>query len=125
MVTFVFQVKNFFDTVNENVILMDLYNKNKSKYYPDEPHPEVEVIFEGEKGKIIINIKRNETLIKERNNINKNNQLYKNVLIIFLDTVSRAHFIRKMPKTITFLNNFTKYEANPLKKYDNFSIFKI
>ena len=108
--------KNFFDTVNENIILMDLYNKNKSKYYPDEPHPEVEVIFEGEKGKIIINIKRNETLIKERNNINKNNQLYKNVLIIFLDTVSRAHFIRKMPKTIKFLNNFTKYEANPLKK---------
>lgn len=51
---------------------MDLYNKNKSKYYPDEPHPEVEVIFEGEKGKIIINIKRNETLIKERNNINEN-----------------------------------------------------
>lgn len=105
---------------------MDLYNKNKSKYYPDEPHPEVEVIFEGEKGKIIINIKRNETLIKERNNINKNNQLYKNVLIIFLDTVSRAHFIRKMPKTIKFLNKFSKYETNPLKKkYDIFSIFKI
>ena len=45
--------KSFYEVVNENIILMDLYNENKNKYYPNEPKPEVEVFFEGEKGKII------------------------------------------------------------------------
>lgn len=109
--------KSFYEVVNENIILMDLYNENKNKYYPNEPKPEVEVFFEGEKGKIIINIQKNNSLIKEREKkINKDISMYKNILIIFFDTVSRAHFIRKFPKTIKFLNKFSKYETNYLKK---------
>jgi len=59
-------IKKFYTTVNQNIILMDLYNKNKNKYYPNIPHPEVEVIFERKKGKIRIKVSKNETLIKER-----------------------------------------------------------
>jgi hypothetical protein len=74
--------KEFYITVNQNIILMDLYNKNKDKYYPNQFRPEVEVIFKENQGKIRINIQRNETLIKERKNeINKSNQMYKNNLI--------------------------------------------
>ena len=63
---------------------MDLYNKNKDKYYPDQPKPEIEVIFRGNQGKIRINVERNETLIKERKNkINERNLIYKNILIFF------------------------------------------
>lgn len=60
--------KEFDVTVNQNIILMDLYNKNKDKYYPNQPRPEIEVIFKENKGKIRINIQRNEILIKERKN---------------------------------------------------------
>ena len=64
---------------------MDLYNKNKDKYYPNQPRPEIEVIFKENKGKIKINIQRNETLIKERKNkIKKRNQMYKNNLIYYI-----------------------------------------
>ena len=78
---------------------MDLYNKNKVKYYPNRPRPEIEVKFENEKGKLIINVHKNITLIKEKKKFmmrNKKYIMYKNVLVMFLDTVSRAHFFRKL-----------------------------
>ena len=48
--------------------------------------------------------------------------MYKNILIIFLDTVSRCHFMRKLPKTMKFLNYFMKYETNPSKR--NMTVFQ-
>lgn len=115
--------KNFENYVNEKVILMDLYNKNKKKYYPNISKPEIELILEDYGGKIIFNIQRNKTLIKEREKIIKKKKLlYKNILILFLDTLSRAHFHRKFPKTIKFLNKFSKYETNESKK--NMTIFQ-
>ena len=47
--------KSFQEYVNSNVILMDLYNENKTKYYPNKPKPEIEVYFKGDYGKLIIN----------------------------------------------------------------------
>ena len=112
-------IKSFEEEIYKRVILMDLYKKNKDKYYPNINKPEIEVIFQGEIGKIIINIEKNETLIKEREKISsrrKNIFKYKNVLILFFDTLSRAHFFRKFPKTVKFLDKFTKYETNIKKK---------
>ena len=91
--------KNFQSFIYDNAILMDLYNKNKVKYYPNRPRPEIEVKFENEKGKLIINVHKNITLIKEKKKFmmrNKKYIMYKNVLVMFLDTVSRAHFFRKL-----------------------------
>ena len=116
---------SFEDTINQKIILMDLYNKDKEKYYPNKETPEIEVILTEDAGKIVFNIRKNETLIKEREEIinkNKNKPIYKNVLIMFLDTLSRAHFFRKFPKTIKFFENFSKYEKNPLKK--NMTVFQ-
>jgi hypothetical protein len=42
--------------------------------------------------------------------------MFKNVLVIFFYTISRAHFFIKFPKTIRFLEQFTKYEKNLKKK---------
>ena len=118
--------KSFQKEIYKKIILMDLYNKNKDKYYPNISYPEIEVIFDGEIGKIIINIEKNETLIKEREKkINrKNNSIinYKNVLILFFDTLSRAHFFRKFPKIVRFLDIFSRYETNSFKK--NMSTFQ-
>ena len=120
--------KSFEDDINNKIILMDLYNKDKEKYYPNREIPEIEVILSENGGKIKINIRKNETLIKERERIifnNKNKMKYKNILIIFIDTLSRAHFFRKFPKTTYFLDKFSKYEKNPLrKKMTVFQYFK-
>ena len=117
--------RSFEKSIYDNIILMDLYNQNKDKYYPNIPRPEIEVIFKGDIGKIIINIEKNKSLIKERAKIIKKQKkeiLYKNILIMFFDTISRAHFFRKFPKTIKFLNKFSKYETNYSKK--KMSIFQ-
>ena len=115
--------KSFFSYINQNIILMDLYNKNKSKYYPNIKRPEIEIIFKNDTGKIIINIKKKKEIIKKREKISKKNKiLYKNVLIFFFDTLSRAHFHRKFPKTANFLSQFSAYDTNFTKK--NITIFE-
>ena len=114
---------NFRNFINEKVILMDLYNKHKDIYYKNIKRPEIEVILEKNKGEILIKIEKNETLIKEREQfINKNDLIFRNILIIFFDTLSRAHFYRKFPKTINFFNQFSRYETNYTKK--NITIFE-
>ena len=117
--------KSFEGDIYKRVILMDLYKKNKDKYYPNISKPEIEVIFRGNNGKIIINIEKNETLINDREKIiNKGRNViqYKNILIMFFDTLSRAHFFRKFKRTTKFLEQFSKYETNVLKK--NMSVFQ-
>ena len=115
--------KSFESFINEKVILLDLYNKNKKIYYNNTPRPEVEIHLNKDGGKIYFNIIKNKTLIKQREkNTNKTHILYKNVLVMFIDTLSRAHFFRKFPKTIDFLNQFSKYEPNYAKK--NMTIFQ-
>ena len=48
--------KNFFKDINNNIILMDLYNKNKSKYYPNVDKPEIEIFIKNNtESEIIIN----------------------------------------------------------------------
>ena len=46
--------KSFEEDIYKRVILMDLYNKNKDKYYPNISKPEIEVFFKGSIGKILI-----------------------------------------------------------------------
>jgi hypothetical protein len=44
---------------------------------------------------------------------------------MFFDTISRAHFFRKFPKTISFLNKFSRYETDfKKKKLTIFQFFK-
>ena len=118
--------KNFYSDINKKIILMDLYDKDKNKYYPNISTPEIQVILTKNGGKLNFKIQKNETLIKERESLIKNNkQKYRNVLVMFFDTVSRVHFFRKFPKTIEFLNQFSKYEENfKKKKMTIFQYFK-
>ena len=109
---------NLEEELFKNIIFMDLYLKNKTKYYPNEPKPEVYVQIKKGRGKIKIKVQKNETLIKEREKTrNYNNKsMFQNVIIMFFDTISRAHFFRKFPKTISFLNKLSRYETNFSKK---------
>jgi hypothetical protein len=107
---------------------MDLYFKNKTKYYPNETKPEIYVQIKKGRGKITIKVDKNITLIKEKEKIinhNKNKFMFKNVIVMFFDTISRVHFFRKFPKVTSFFNNFTRYETNySRKKMTIFEFFK-
>ena len=110
---------NIYDFVYKNTILMDLYNQNNSEFYNNMPKPEVEIFYD-KKTKIRkaeINIHKNETLSKIRSGIgnapnNTNNSLFNNVMLIYIDCVSRQHFLRKMKKTSKFIEKFMKYNNN-------------
>ena len=107
---------------------MDLYFKNKTKYYPNETKPEIYVQFKKGRGKLQIKVNKNITLIKEKKKIvnnNKNKFMFKNVIVMFFDTISRVHFFRKFPKVTSFFNNFSRYETNySRKKMTIFEFFK-
>ena len=113
------------DKLHKNIILMDLFKKNKTKYYPNESKPEVYVHFNKGRGTIKIKVQKNKTLIKEigkRASFIHNKHMFKNVIVMFFDTISRAHFFRKFPKTVSFLDKFSRYETNFKKK--NLTIFQ-
>ena len=84
-------------------------------------------------GELKMNLIKNNSLAAERKKIeennkklNKNESIYDNVLLIFLSSVSRAHFQRAMPKLSKFISKLMKYEPFPtllayeFSKYANF-----
>ena len=112
-----FDVHNF---VYKNTILMDLYNSNKTKYYGNSTlKPEIEIFYD-KKTKhrsAKMHLIKNETLSKVRNEIandvnNKNTSLFNNILLLYIDCVSRQHFLRKMKKTASFIEKFMGYNNN-------------
>lgn len=113
------------EELHKNIILMDLYKKNKTKYYPNVAEPEIYIQFNKGRGKVKIKVQKNKTLIKEKKKIleHYNKKLmFKNVIVMFFDTISRAHFFRKFPKSSSFLNKFSRYETNFKKK--NLTVFQ-
>ena len=98
---------------------MDLYNQNNSDYYNNVQKPEIEIFYDKitKTRKAQINIYKNETLSRIRKEIennpnNTNVSLFNNVMLIYIDCVSRQHFLRKMKKTSKFIEKFMKYENN-------------
>jgi hypothetical protein len=103
--------------------------------------PEVVLNFDNitNYGKITINITRNEDLVNQRiNKINKKKDeltsasmpMFKNVLLIYIDAISRQHFIRKMKKTGEWIeknmnkeNKEAKFKAYQFLKYHAFIFF--
>ena len=67
-----------------------------------------------EKGKIKINLERNETLVKERNKLSKNENLFNNIVIIYINSLSRQQLLNQMKKTSNLLEKY--YWRNKNKK---------
>ena len=117
-------LRDFQQLVTHNIIKMDLYNDEN---YPDEPYPEVEVFFdENNHGIVKVNLTKNETLSQERKNISETrHSLYNNVLIVYIDAISRNHFRRKMTKLSKYIKPFMMYELNETEKhYSAFEFLK-
>jgi hypothetical protein len=87
----------------------------------NENPPEFEIIFDkNDKGSLKITITPNKTLIEERSKLENPNSLLKNVLVFFLDTVSRKKFQTAFPLTSGWIEKYMKQtHKTPLENKDN------
>ena len=85
------------------------------------PKPEYIVDFSKDPlGELTINVNFNESLSKERKELEKNSEPYsENILIIFIDSVSRVTALRKLKKSISFFEQFISYKGGYNRKYPN------
>ena len=108
---------NFIDMNNST--LLNLLNGNI---------PEISVDFSKKLGgKMNVNLMFNQSLSYERKKLeNKTDRYSKNVMVIFLDSVSRAYSIRQLKKTLKFIEKFFSYKGNKNNKFpsDNFHSFQ-
>ena len=120
-------LKNKFDNyeyntfVSENMINMENFSKeNKTISYP-----EITVNFDKKgNGYLNINLIKNETLSKERKKLENPNSLFKNILIIYIDSSSRVQFKRGLKNLFNFLESFMKKTENKKKNYNVYQFFK-
>ena len=92
---------------------------------------EVFLDFENDIGKIRINVKRNETLIQEREALAKKNEVkFDNVYVFFLDHLSRNHFIKRMKKLtksfeeMLYSKNVKNENNNKNSRYKKFNSYQ-
>ena len=114
--------------VSENLI--DMNNSTLIKSLNDRK-PEVSIDYSQNKmGEIKIDLNFNETLSKERKKLEKYiNPYSNNILIVYIDSVSRAYAIRQLKKTLTFFEKFISYKGNfnqnyPRETFHSFQFFK-
>ena len=102
-----------------NVTMMKQLNDNK---------PEISVDFSKNKnGKLNINLHFNKSLSEERKHLERLIKPFsKNIMIIFIDSVSRALSIRQLKKPLNFFERFISFKGNKNSKFpeDNFHSFQ-
>ena len=112
--------------IKENLVDMDNLDLVKKIYKENKP----EIIVDYTKnpyGEIIINLNYNETLSKERKKLEKNTSPYSNnIIILYIDSISRAYSIRQLKKTLKFFEQFMNFKGAFNKKYprENFHSFQ-
>ena len=114
----------------KNLIDMDNLEKIYNKFLMNN-FPEIIVDFsKNPYGEMIINLTYNNTLSKERKNKEKfSNPYSKNIMILFIDSVSRANSIRKLKNTLNFFEKFISYKGGshnlfPSETFHSFQFFK-
>ena len=107
----------------ENTEILETVFKNQT--------PEIQIDFTNSSlGEMIINLNYNKTLSEERKSKEKNAIPYSNnILVLYIDSVSRANSIRQLKKTTKFIEKFMSYEGNNNKedqssKFHSFQFLK-
>ena len=86
---------------------------------------EVFVSFKENKGKITINLKKNETLIIQKRKLaEKYDVKFHNVYLIFFDSFSRNHFMRKLKKSTKIIEKLLFTNKRKEKRFENFNSFQ-
>ena len=121
--------ENFFDKdflmryVQENIIDMEKENI----FNDSHPKPEIEITFDKkERGTVHINVTKNETLINLRKKLENPNSLFDNIIVLYIDALSRNRFLSALPKTSQFINKFMAYNSEETEygKFKSFQFFK-
>ena len=106
------------NVINSNVL------KNVTTELKEGTHDQVWISFDKEdKGNINIEIPYNKSLVKEKRKIAKKNEVkFENVYALYIDSLSRQHFIRKLKKTSKLLDYLIRNRH--MKVHDDYySIF--
>jgi len=108
--------------------LVDMDNENILNTYYKTKIPEVEIDFSNIKNpKLIINLHYNLSLSNERKLLEKNSNPYSNnILILYIDSVSRVNALRQLKKTTKFFEKFMNYKGCSNDNYssENFHSFQ-
>ena len=108
-----------FENVLKNAFDYDNKRIKKIKGY----EPEVYIDFnENPYGEVHINLQYNDILAfvrKKKENRTKIKSKYKNVFLIFIDAVSRNHFLRNLKKTSKFIEKFMGYKGAKINNDEN------
>ena len=121
--------KDLFDWILGRMYDLDNLNNVSEEYKKYEPEGIVHFDDNG-KGTLEININRNETLIKEKlKNINntKNEPIkFDNILFLYIDSISRVQFLKRMPLTRKILEKYYSDDISKIKdeKYITFQFLK-
>lgn len=103
---------------------INLINLDEKKNISNKKKPEVIVDFlENVYGKLNIKINYNKELSEKRLNLSRNSTS-NNILFIFLDNLSRAHFYRQFKKTSNFLQKFFSYKGFSINSSETFHGFE-
>jgi hypothetical protein len=109
----------------ENMLDMDNITR-EIKYWPEQ----VADFSQNERGELKVNLIYNETLSKERKMLENNLIPYaNNIMILYIDSVSRALALRQLKKTMKFFEKFMPYQGGhhmkyPEENYHSFQFFK-
>jgi hypothetical protein len=114
-------------------VLSQIYDMEKTKRFKKNEKPEITLHFSKDDiGTIKMNLHKNKYLIKSRKKKEKSNYFkskFNQIIFIYIDSISRVHFLRKMPKVSNFIETFmkynktTKYRSYQFIKYHNFAPF--
>ena len=114
--------------IMENLVDMD--NKKLIEKIYKENKPELIVDYtKNPYGEINIDLKFNKTLSEERKKLENNIKIKpyaKNIIILYIDSVSRAYSVRQLKKTLKFIEQFMPYKGkyNQKSKSENFHSFQ-
>ena len=81
-------------------------------------------------GELKINVSYNNTLSQERKKLEEFIKPYSNnIIILYIDSVSRSNSVRKLKKTLSFIEKFMPYkglhnEKDPYENFHSFQFFK-
>ena len=112
-------IKNNLVDMDNVKLVNQIYKDNKPEIivdYTNNPH-----------GEIIIDLQFNKTLSEERKKLEKNIDPYsKNIILLYIDSISRAYSMRQLKKTLNFIEQFMSYKGGYNKKYplENFHSFQ-
>ena len=122
------------DGLDKSILLNYTYNNlidmdnitTEIKYWPEK----IVDFTQSEIGELKVNLSYNETLSKERKKLEgKINPFANNIMILYIDSTSRALAMRQLKKTMSFFEKFMSYngghhEKYPEENYHSFQFFK-